>query len=104
MRDHRVAIERTVVMELRLTDDELQRMALRIVELLRLDQLGGNGWRDVAGAGAHVGLTENAIRNLVKRRQIPFHRTPNGRLRFSETELDEWVRTGSCAPTNEDLR
>ena len=55
------------------------------------------------GAAAHTSLTHHAIRGLVKRRQIPFHRTKNGRLLFSAPELDHWVRTGSCEPTDEDL-
>ncbi len=84
-----------MIVEIQLSDDDIERLATRVVQLLtssvaRRDQ----AWLDVAGAGVHLGLSENAIRGLVKRRQLPVHRTENGRLRFSATELDEWVRSG----------
>ena len=90
--------------EIHLGDDDLDRLAAQIVRLLpTASETLPHRWLDVAGAAAYLGLTENAIRRLVKRRQIPFHRTQNGRLRFSVTDLDDWVRTGACAPTREDL-
>ena len=92
-----------MTIEVTLLDEDIERLAARIVEFIRRLPSASETWLDAAAAAAHLGLTEDAIRGLVKRRQIPFHRTPNGRLRFSETELDEWVRTDSCAPTNEDL-
>jgi hypothetical protein len=50
-------------------------------------------WLDVAGAAGYLtGMTPDAVRGLVKRRQIPFHKTPNGRLMFDRHELDAWVR------------
>ena len=88
-----------------LADDDVERIAGRVVELLAHHPTGANpGWLDVTGASAHLAVTEHAVRWLVKRqRRIPFHRTSNGRLRFSLAELDRWVRTGSCEPTHEDL-
>jgi len=84
-----------VIVEIQLSDDDIERLATRVVQLLtssvaRRDQT----WLDVAGAGTHLGLSEHAVRGLVKRRQLPVHRTKNGRLRFSVTELDDWVRSG----------
>jgi Helix-turn-helix domain len=85
----------TFVITLRFDEDELARLASRIVEQLSSSSgICSDRWLDVAGAGAHLGLSEHAIRGLVKRQQLPVHRTENGRLRFSPTELDEWVRSG----------
>jgi len=84
-----------VIVEFRLSDDDIERLAARIVELLSpTSSRGHQPWLDVGEAGRHLGLTENAIRGLVKRARIPVHKTENGRLRFAVTELDEWVRTG----------
>ena len=91
-----------MIVDLHLSDEEIERIAIRLAQLLHVDQSTAH-WLDVAGAAAHLGLTQNSIRGLLKRRKIPFHRMQNGRLRFSVTELDHWVRTGSCAETHEDL-
>ena len=49
-------------------------------------------WLDVEGAAAHLAMTEWAIRHLVAKQKIPFHRTPNRRIRFRPEELDAWAR------------
>ncbi len=91
-------------LEISITHDDIERIATRTAELLAEKMTTAiERWLDVPGAADHVALTPDAVRALVKRGQIPFHRTENGRLRFSVTELDRWVRTGSCAATNEDL-
>ena len=87
---------RALVVDLRLSDVEIERIAARTAELVARAEHHAEGWLDVRRAGGHLGLTESAIRGLVKRRQIPFYRTENGRLRFAPTELDDWVRTGAC--------
>ena len=92
-----------MIIELRLTDDEVNRIASRLAELLKESAQPTERWLDVAAAAAHVGLTEHSIRGLVKRRKVPVHRTLNGRLLFSAVELNDWVRSGGCEPTNEDL-
>jgi excisionase family DNA binding protein len=92
-----------VIIEVRFTDEDVERIAARLAERLAKHQGPPKVWLDVTDAAAHLGLTENAIRGLVKRKQIPFHRTKNGRLRFAVTELDHWVRTGACATSHEDL-
>jgi len=48
------------------------------------------GFLDVEGASKFLSLTPGAIRSLVKRGAIPFHK-PNGRLLFDRAELAEWV-------------
>ena len=93
-----------MIIEVHLTDEDVGRIAGRVAALIGAGTPQAELWLDVAAAAHHLALTEDAIRGLVKRRTIPFHRMENGRLRFAVTELDQWVRTGSCEPTNEDLR
>jgi hypothetical protein len=92
-----------VHIELLLAEEDLDRVASRIAALIEPTAQVIEHWLDVPGAAAHLGLTENGVRGLVKRHQLPVHRTENGRLRFSVTELDEWVRTGLARPATEDL-
>jgi hypothetical protein len=92
-----------VIIEVQLTDEDVDRIARRVAERIGASAMRVEQWLDVAGAATHLALTEDGVRGLVKRRQIPFHRTENSRLRFAVTELDHWVRTGSCAAANEDL-
>jgi hypothetical protein len=92
-----------VRLELNLDDEDLDQLAQRMAERVEHPTTVVQAWLDVAGAAAHLGLTVNAIRGLVKRRQIPVHRTENGRLRFAVTELDQWVRSGTCELTTADL-
>ncbi|MFC1888846.1 helix-turn-helix domain-containing protein [Thermodesulfobacteriota bacterium] len=42
-------------------------------------------------AAEYLRRSSGAIRNLVMRRAIPFHK-PGGRLLFVKSELDDWVR------------
>jgi hypothetical protein len=58
-----------MLIEVRITDDDIDRIAARVLQMLSAGFEGhGEHWLDVGGASAHVGLTENAIRGLVKRR------------------------------------
>jgi helix-turn-helix protein len=50
------------------------------------------GFLDVDGAAEYLSTTPGAVRAQVKRRQLPFHKTPQGRLLFSPTELEAHVR------------
>ncbi len=73
--------------------EELVRRAL--VDALASDRaVAADGFLDVAGAAAYLTSTPTAIRALVKRRAIPFHKAPNGRILFDRNELDTWVRVG----------
>ncbi len=63
--------------------DELSHLSLR-----------DDGFLDVKGAAAYISSTPQAIRSLVKRNDIPYHKAPNGRLLFDRDELDHWARTG----------
>ena len=83
-----------MIIEARLTDNDIERVALRVVELLGQAHDASERWLDVAGAAEHLRLSEEAIRGMIKRQRLPVHKTENGRLRFSVSELDEWVRSG----------
>jgi excisionase family DNA binding protein len=76
----------------RLSEDDLDRLAHRVAELITTTRVSTSVWLDVAGAARHLATTEHAIRGLVKRRHLPTHRTENGRLRFERAELDAWAR------------
>ena len=52
--------------------------------LIRFDRDGG--------AAEYVATTPGAVRALCKRRQILFHKTPQGRLLFDVAELEAYVR------------
>jgi hypothetical protein len=59
--------------EIRISDDDIERIARRIIEL----QAAAEGprttrWLTAQGAAEHLSTTEHAIRGMVKRRQIPF--------------------------------
>ena len=60
-----------MIIEIRLTDTDVERIATRLAEILRGSDQSIERWLDVAGAATHLGLTENAIRGLVKRQQDP---------------------------------
>jgi hypothetical protein len=51
-----------MVIEARLTDNDIERVALRVVELLGQAHDACERWLDVAGAAEHLRLSEEAIR------------------------------------------
>jgi hypothetical protein len=50
------------------------------------------GFLDVVKAASFLSSTSPAIRSLVKRGAIPYHKAPSGRLLFDPRELEAWVR------------
>jgi excisionase family DNA binding protein len=62
-------------------------------EIQTLAATGPPGWLSVKGAASYLDTTDDAIRALVKRKQIPCERAPNGRLLFWRDDLNEWVRS-----------
>ena len=83
-----------MIIEARLSDHDIERVALRVVELLGQAHDASEPWLECRRSGRAPRLSEEAIRALIKRQRLPVHKTENGRLRFSATELDEWVRSG----------
>jgi excisionase family DNA binding protein len=72
----------------------LRSVVQDVVEVQLAGRDAGTRWLDVEGAAAYLGnTTPDAIRAMVKRGQIPVHRTPTGRLLFDRRELDAWVRS-----------
>jgi Helix-turn-helix domain len=51
-----------------------------------------SGFLDTKGAAVFLSTSEQALRALCKRGQVPVHRTPQGRLLFDPDELRAYVR------------
>lgn len=68
--------------------DDLARRVAAIV----LESLPGSAppspWLNVERAADYLGTTPNAIRGMVKRGQVPVHRSSTGRLLFRREDLD----------------
>jgi hypothetical protein len=74
-------------------DELAHAVALELAHDVGVSESAQSPWLDVNAAAIHLGATTpEAVRALVKRRQIPFHKAPNGRLLFDRHELDAWVR------------
>ncbi len=71
--------------------EEIVREAVR-AELAALPAQPA-GWLDVDTAADHLSTTPAAVRAMVKRDELPVHRTPNGRLLFRADALDAWVES-----------
>jgi len=52
------------------------------------------------GLVIYIHRSKGAIRNLVLRRKIPFHK-PGGRLLFVKEEIDEWIKRSEGASLEE---
>jgi hypothetical protein len=77
--------------------DELVEEIRRVVrEELRAGskRLHGStgGFMDTKTAATFLSTSEQALRALCKRGQVPVHRTPQGRLLFDPEELNAYVR------------
>lgn len=68
----------------------VEALARRVVEMLPDRDGSSSPWLDVQEAAEYLRTTEDSIRGMVKRRQIPFHK-PNGRVLFHCGELDQWA-------------
>jgi excisionase family DNA binding protein len=71
-----------------LSPAQLDLLAERVAERLRRGR--DDGFIEVAGAAAFLGLSRKAIYRLVERRRLP-HRRAGGRLLFDRAELRRWV-------------
>jgi hypothetical protein len=79
-----------------------QRVAAIVID--RLGDRPPTRWLNVNQAANYLGgASSGAIRGMVKRGQLPVHRTPTGRLLFDAGELDTWVRGEPVTRTLDDL-
>jgi hypothetical protein len=74
----------------------LEEIVMRAVAdaLAAKEPVAPAGFVDVEGAAAFIASTPAAIRSLVQRDAIPYHRAPNSRLLFDRDELERWVKSG----------
>lgn len=73
--------------------------ALRLIVREEVERARGSdasSWLDVDGAAEYLVMTPGAVRALVKKHEIPFHKI-GARLRFHCDELDAWIRQGERA-------
>jgi excisionase family DNA binding protein len=66
-----------------------QRVAAIVVE--RLEDTSNRRWITVDQAADYIGRSPEAIRGLVKRRELTGYK-PDGRLQLDREELDGWMR------------
>lgn len=71
-----------------------QRIAAIVLE--RLEDTSNRRWLTVDQAADYIGRTPEAIRGLVKRRELTGYK-PDGRLQLDRTELDRWMWGASDA-------
>lgn len=83
---------------LNVPDELLDALADRLIERLAfaVDRTGPSRWLNVEQAAQYLATTPNAIRALVKRRQLAVHRSETGRLLFRRDELDEHATAGDA--------
>jgi len=68
-------------------DDLARRVATIVLESLPASR-PSSPWLSVERAAEYLDTTEDAIRGMVKRRQVPVHRSDTGRLLFRREDLD----------------
>ena len=66
-----------------------QRVAAIVLE--RLEATSNRRWLTVDQAADYIGRSPEAIRGLVKRRDLTGYK-PDGRLQLDRHELDTWMR------------
>jgi excisionase family DNA binding protein len=80
------------------TFTDLVEEVRQVKEMLARVESPTSPWLDAKGAADYLATSRDAIHGLVKRKQIPFHKAPNGRLRFDRGELNAWVRREADQP------
>ena len=82
-----------VTMQLDGFEDEVRRVVRD--ELTRaLEGFASPAYLNVKSAASFLDTTQAAVRAMVKRGELPVHRTPNGRVLFSPTALTAWAEGG----------
>lgn len=80
-------------MELQLDVTSLKEEIVREVAALisaKQENPGSTPWLNVKSAARYLGMSEEAMRGLIKRREVEVHR-PNGRVFINRKNLDSWV-------------
>ena len=58
-------------------------------------------WLSADDIAVHLGVTKDTVYVWIAEKRMPAHKV--GRLwKFQASEVDEWVRSGSAAPSGED--
>jgi Helix-turn-helix domain len=74
--------------------EELVRVVEQAVGRALAAQERSGAWNSVEEAAEHLGLTEASLRSMRQRGEGPKATTfPNGRVRYSITDLDAWARS-----------
>lgn len=74
---------------------DVEALATRVAELLGPLGEQRDEWLDVKGAAEHLKCKPQRVYDLSSAGRIPVHRE-GGRLLFSRSELDQWVRDGGA--------
>lgn len=84
-------------MRAQLEDADVERIAARVVELLRdelREQRADDGWLDSKQAAAYLSISVPALHRLTASREVPFHLERRGsKCWFKRSELDAWRAT-----------
>ena len=71
----------------------IERLAQRVAAIVleRLEDTSSRRWLTVDRAADYLGRSQEAVRGLVKRRELTGYK-PDGRLQLDREELDRWMR------------
>jgi excisionase family DNA binding protein len=58
-------------------------------------------WATLAETAAHLQVAEETIHRWIRKKSMPAHRVGRN-WRFKLSEIDEWVRSGGAAPSDDD--
>ncbi len=85
------------LLALSVPDEWVERIAERAAEIV-LNRLEAQStalapeWLSVTNAARHLDVTEERIRKLIARRQLPFYQeAPGCRILLRRRELDDWL-------------
>jgi excisionase family DNA binding protein len=83
----------TTLVQIDATDLEqtLEKVVQRVVS-----EQAADTWLTVESASTYLNMSEDALRQLLRRGRIPSHRIGERRIRFSRAELDAWIRSGAA--------
>lgn len=78
-----------------LTPDDVERVARRVVELLREEVADDDRWLNTRDAAAYAGCSVNALHRAMAERSVDFAQEgPGAKAYFKRSMIDRW-RSGS---------